>query len=203
MRKHCFFLCMLLLVLRCSVTAPATELPDIRERGSITLSIPGGNLMLYPVGEICCDSDGISFHPTGDFSQWNGNLADLSSPSLAQNLATYAHRHNTVGTIGYPSADGTVLFSDLNPGLYLLVQSEPAPGYEPMSPFLVSLPKYQDGTYQYHIDANPKFQLTPLPTHPQPSLPQTGQTNWPIPTLGTLGILFCLTGLFFQRKYHG
>lgn len=196
MRKGLLLICVLFLATRCVLPASAAE-----EGGSIRLSLPGGNLYLYPVAEIRTTDDEETYIPGPEFADFRGSLADLSSPSLAEELAGYALEHSCFCLPAEVAKDGSILFSDLKPGLYLLVQTEAAPGYEKMAPFLIYLP---DGENEpVHMDANPKFQLTPLPTQPLPSLPQTGQINWPIPILCSSGILLFLIGLFLQRRRHG
>ena len=41
----------------------------------------------------------------------------------------------------------------------------------------------------------------PKPTKPKPDpgkLPQTGQLNWPVPVLATLGLLLLVAGIFLR-----
>ena len=190
MSKVLYFLWALLLAFPHALPVSAAE-----ASGSISLSLPGGDMRLYQVAELT--EDGTSCLLTGDFSGWSGSLEDLSA-SLARELAQYALDNSCACLEARPSKDGSILFSGLEPGLYLLVQTEAASGYEKMAPFLVSLT-----ADPFHVNASPKFQLTPLPTQPLPSLPQTGQSNWPIPVLGISGILLFLTGLILERRRHG
>ena len=118
-------------------------------------------------------------------------------------------------------ADGTVLVQSLNLGLYLLVQDKAADGFEVISPFLVSVPMYENGAYIYEVNAEPKLSaLTKTPaTDPGTSggggssgggsssgsssgtgtLPQTGQLNWPVPVLSALGL--CLFFLGWMLRF--
>lgn len=106
-----------------------------------------------------------------------------------------------------------VSFTNLELGLYLLVQDVAAEGCIKMEPFLVSVPMEENGGYLYDVDASPKVELAKLPVEPskpeQPELPggsklpQTGQLNWPIPLLVMSGLCLLSAGWllrFGKRK---
>lgn len=69
-------------------------------------------------------------------------------------------------------------------------------------------PMNESGHYVYEVNAEAKFQLhrEPKPTTPpkpsEPTLPQTGQLNWPIPVLVISGLCLFSAGwiLRFGRK---
>lgn len=64
-------------------------------------------------------------------------------------------------------------FRGLELGLYLIVQTEASKGYEPINPFLVSLPMAEDGKWNYAVDASPKVGAY-TPTKPDtPPTPPT------------------------------
>lgn len=74
-------------------------------------------------------------------------------------------------------------------------------------PFLVSIPTVVNGTAAYQVVAEPKFSWDAKPSKPavpslkpDPSLPQTGQLNWPIPVLIAMGLSLILLGGWLQRK---
>lgn len=149
--------------------------------GSIRLNLPaGGTVTLHRVatvaeGRILAEE---SFH------QWNGGFEDLTSPDLARELAQFAQDHRIPGTTRSIGPEKTVVFGTLEPGLYLLVQNTPSPGYDPMEPFLIIIPMELCNTVCYDIDANPKVIVTD-----RPPAPSTGDdTNLP----GLL-LLFCFS----------
>ena len=155
--------------------------------------MPGGNIWLYQVATL---TESGTIQLTEDFSAWDGSLADPSSAETAESLATFAmknHRSGRMETV----INGNAVFSNLQPGLYLLLQTDAAPGYEPISPFLVVLPVQQE------IDATPKIQLTTVSTQPLPALPQTGQQKLPVPILGISGLLLVLIGCILRRGFRG
>ena len=199
------------LVLAMPMRAQAHDVPDLSRKGSVTVTVrmgetpvSGGSLTLYRVGDIAEDDGNYSFALTEAFLASGVSLDDLSAPELAETLAEYAG--NTSGVTKTIAADGSAAFTELELGLYLAVQTDAAPGYSKLTPFLVSVPYMEDGAYQYDVDATVKGELerTPTPTEPttppDPTLPETGQLNWPIPVLATLGLILFATGWCITAK---
>lgn len=200
----------LLLVFSVSFAAHAHDVPDLTRSGSILVNmqynqqpVSGGSLTLYRVGEVAVDNGNYSFRAIEDFAEFEGTLTDLQSPELAKRLADYALSKD-LSSITIPIKEtGRVEFTNLELGLYLLVQEQAAQGYSKATPFLVSLPKMENGVYVYQVDASPKTELIPVPTDPQPEepkLPQTGQLNWPIPVLTVLGLGLFIAGWILLCK---
>lgn len=202
MRKQIISLLTVLIML-CSLStmAFAHDIPSMSEKGSIEITIhcghtiiTNGTIVLYRVGEIYEDNGNYSFALTGDFISCGQSLEDVHSSELAKDLADYATDQTLTGVTKEIDQNGKVKFSDLDLGLYLLVQSEISEGYNKADPFLVSVPMMENGKYVYHIDASPKVELekeqepTSPPTMPDPILPQTGQLNWPVPLLVVMGL---------------
>lgn len=223
--KRFMALCLSMLLLgTIHVAAYAHDVPDTSKEGRISITmiyedkeVPGGTLTLYRVGEIEENDGNYSFVLTDDFKNSGASLTELSDPELAENLAGYAEDRRIAGVTENIDDSGKIIFAEQATGLYLLVQREAAEGYSKISPFLVSVPMEENGTYVYTIDASPKMELekepattpetreeseTPeKPTTPSqptvpgnPTLPQTGQLNWPIPILAVSGLALFLGG---------
>lgn len=223
MKLHKKVITLLVVVaLLCAFSAPvfAHDVPDMTKAGTIQLTmqtangttVGGGALTLYRVGEVYEDDGNYSFKLTGSFINCGLSLDDIQSDKLAADLAAYAARQSISGTTQSIANNGTVTFANLELGLYLLVQNTAASGYNKADPFLVSVPMNEDGTYIYEVNATPKVEVekaptptTPTPTKPStPTLPQTGQLNWPIPILVVAGLaLFCLGWALRFRKKRG
>lgn len=149
----------------------------IQEQGSIRLTmrcgggpVSGGALTVYDVSR-------------------------LDVTKTPEELANYAQKHSLPGTSVTVDADGVAVCSDLEPGVYLVVQWETAPGYLPMEPFLFTVPMQFDGRYLYDITASPKLSL-----EPEETLPQTGQLKWPVWVLGGMGMMLFGTGLLIGKR---
>lgn len=187
----------------------AHEVPDLSRTGSITVNmtyggkaVSGGVLTAYRVGDIAEDDGNYSFAKTSAMAGFSGSYDDLNSEGLAKDVAAYVTKNKLKADATAKNTNGSVTFSDLKLGLYLIVQTKACDGYEAVASFLVSVPANEDGVYVYNIDATPKMGTltqakptpTPTPTKPTGKLPQTGQLNWPVPIMAALGLLLLALG---------
>lgn len=210
MKRFAALLTVMLLVLTMASVVSAHPVPDLtRQDCSITVTmhmgqeiIPGGMLQLYRVGEIRQEDGSYVFAPAGDFADCGLSFEKVSSPALAARLARLAQNLEPLQVVKVDK-NATATFDGLATGLYLVIQSKAASGYQKAEPFLVSVPYYDEltDTYDYTVDAFPKVdvekQTEPPPTKP-PQLPQTGQTNWPVPVLLVLGVGLMLLGALLR-----
>lgn len=200
-------------------SASAHAVPEEGKTGSITVSmvyaekpLSGGELTLYRVGDVAQDNGSYIFVPTNSLSGWNGSFGDLeNADQLAKDLAKYVSEKKLTGTRKTIDKDGNAKFDNggkgLQQGLYLVVQTVPANGFQSISPFLVSLPYFDGEVYIYDINAQAKNELEAVvkPTEPTNGgssggkLPQTGQLWWPVPVLTAAGLLCIVAGLLRRR----
>lgn len=209
----------LALILLCTAefAVCAHAVPDLTAKGSVTVTmhcgntvVSGGTVTLYRVGKVSEQDGSYSFTPVDAFADCDEDFNEVQSSDLAGKLHDYAVEHEITGTTKPVGSGGTAVFANLELGLYLLVQNDAAEGYNKAVPFLIGVPNIQDGVYVYDVNAAPKVELekeaetvSPAPTTPtDPKLPQTGQLNWPIPVLATLGIMLFSCGwlLRFGRR---
>lgn len=206
MKKTGILILTLALVLSClSVTAFAHEVPDLTKNGTITLTVTydekelnGGELQLYRVGDIQEVNGDFSFVLTEAFGGADVSKEALDDDEYAANLAK---KLPETADATAKIENGKAVFSNVTPGLYLVYQKTATPGYKAMNPFLISMPNYVDGKYVTDITAEPKVGLeTTPPVVTQPTLPQTGQLNWPIPTLSVLGLALVAAGIILKNR---
>lgn len=153
-----------------SVSALASQL------GSIRVETEGGTVALYRVG----DFEETHFRLLPAYGGNTVTFDEILSSELAEELAAIAQG----GHVKAADIYGQVLFTDREPGLYLLIQRTAPEGYAPFAPFLVSLP--WDGD-QWEVRAQPKL---------DEEQPKTGDERSPMTWLGTLilaagGMLCC------------
>lgn len=219
-------------VLALSITAFAAEtavssvLPDYSRRGSITVdilsadtgkAIPGGTMTLYEVAAAGAADGKNLFEPVGLFKESGISLAtvnesDPGAEDLASSLETYVdHNKKITGRSVTVDENGKAKWTDLELGLYLVVHTAPASGYDAVNAFLITVPRYLDGAYVYDVNAAPKtgtanvsVQKTPVPASKTKvsggKLPQTGQLWWPVPVFAFTGILLLMLG--WNRRCH-
>lgn len=204
------------LVLLCALVMSvyAVEALDLSRTGSISITmsylaepVPGGTLTLYRVAEVAVENEAdYSFRYTEAYAGCEASLEALNDSQTAWTLAEYTARNEIAGLKQQIDEEGKIFFGDLELGLYLLVQEDPAEGYDTANPFLVSVPGKENGSYIYEVNASPKLNLEPLPTDPPteptdpppppPDIPQTGQTKWPVPLLLVGGLLLVVVGVW-------
>lgn len=192
--------------------AYAHEIPDENRKGTITMEmkyngspVTGGMLAAYRVARIAEADGNYRFEALAPYEVQELRQEDLNTPELAAAFAGQVSGGEIAPT---SSESGLIRFENLEPGLYLIVQTEASDGFDPLQPFLVTIPMNEDGHYVYDVTAEGKFQLhqEPKPTAPtsptEPGLPQTGQLNWPIPVLTVLGLGLFSAGwaLCFGRR---
>lgn len=143
---------------------PANEV-DVTSKGSLHIEVEDangkpvtrGSVYLYCVARVAETKSSRYLTLTSDFSDWDGTAESLSSDyKCAESLAAYVHLNNTASILSSNISAGSVTFSDLPPGAYLVMQKEPAAGYGIMTPFLAFLPQSSDEGLVYDVDAQPK-----------------------------------------------
>lgn len=214
--------------------AGASAALEYTRKGSVTVdvvstdtgkAISGGTITLYQVATATQKSGENGYVLTGEFKESGISLAGISESAagmqeLASGLEGYVDEHTVTGTTATVDQSGQARWTDLELGLYLVVHTAPATGYAPVHSFLITVPRYLDGTYLYDVDAKPKTGTADTavqkPSGLSPSaakasltggkLPQTGQLWWPVPVLAFAGVLLVMAGWYRRRcfgKYSG
>lgn len=139
------------------VPAFAAEEIDLTKKGSVTVTTEKNRTFtLYRTAAVNTNG-GYSWQLTEDFAGSGADLTDLTADGLADSLAEYAENQGFTGESKEADADGTLIFNNLDLGLYLLVPADT--GDTVIEPFLVSVPmKSTDGSgWLYDVDASPKI----------------------------------------------
>lgn len=145
------------------------------------LAVINGAVTLYQVGFWVEDGYRIAENFGGGIVR----KADVGSENLAQWLAESADESGMTMLL---DADGNAVFSELEEGLYILVQTERIDGFYPIRPVLLTVPEGE----QWNLEVN--RQPVPVVTE----IPKTGQS--PTPFLGVLGMILSSTGLILCSK---
>lgn len=219
MKKRMISLLTLLLLLgSLSMAVSADEIPDLTQKGSITFTMDwegkplhGGSLSIYKVADITADEADWRFELIDILQGSKLSLDKVDDPKLAKSLAELAVKYQLKESKA-KIIQGKAKFANVVPGLYVVMQNagDVTKGYSPIDPFLISVPRYENGAYVLNVVADPKVPLEtippettkPTPTKPKdPDLPQTGQLNWPVPVLAVSGVgLFALGWILFSGR---
>jgi len=216
-------------------TAPLTaaasnreEFPDTERPGSITatftyfdkdsgrtLPVSGGNSVgLFKVAEVVIDNGfrfvvDPRFASVGELPATYEEL-DSANVELASKMAKIAENLDFDIPPVEMDSGGTVKFTNLEVGLYLVMQAKRGTDDNQyvIAPFLISIPnKNPDGTWLYDVNAQSKpigIAWIPPESPDEPSkpkkLPQTGQLWWPVLALGAAGAAFIIAGVAVRNR---
>ena len=155
-----------------------TKAAAVEEWGSVyvdivieDLAVTRGAVTLYRVGYPVREGYRIAEEFGGGIVQ----TVDAESPHLAQWLAESAGEGGMTRLL---DADGDAVFSALEDGLYLMIQTEEMDGFYPVSPQLVTVPRGEKW--------NVEMELVPLPIVVEN--PRTGDGFSPgLALLGVMG----------------
>ena len=183
MRKIFLLLVGAMCLLMAAPSAVAAE-----NRGSIQIRLDAGDLAVTN-GAVTLYQVGITteegYRITEGFGGGIVRQEDADSGNLAQWLAESA---GETGITMLLDADGNAVFSNLEEGLYMLVQTERMDGFYPILPMLLTVPC--DGRWDVQEYRNPVPVIT--------EIPKTGQT--PAPYFGVLGMILSGSGLILCWK---
>lgn len=162
----------LVIVLLCSIYGYADEVHGSIEIKMMKDGVPvaGGSIILYQVAQW----EENQYRVTNGFLDFGSGKLDWKQPETAKSLFTFAEQQGIDGEEQIVTESGTVLFSDLAKGCYLVAQRIPAEGYLPIRPFVITIPTSVEQSEMYHVTAYPKCM-----EKIQGESPQTGQSPLP------------------------
>lgn len=208
------FLMALIFMVVLAVNASATEMPNLEDKGSLTLAmnyngqpLNSGKVNILAVGELKRNpGNAYDFQLFASLGKSTLTQEELYSVDTAAELLTAAKKLYAKNILSVSITDGKAVFKDLNAGLYIVWQeeSDACDDLSAFQPFLISVPRWQGETFVMDVTAAPKVPLKPEPPEPTettppppppPELPYTGQLNWPVPVLAVSGAMLMLIGL--------
>lgn len=201
-----------------NITALAAELPDLSTRGTIQITmkkdgkaVPGGEFEIYQIADVSESNGTLKYAFTPDFKNCTLSLDTIETDTFSSDMERYIKSNKISGITKTVDDNGIAEFTQLEAGIYFVIQTETANGYNKANSFTVSLPSYENGKYNFTVKANPKFNFsstesstqatatTVKPSKPtDTNLPKTGQLNLPIPILLTTGISMLILGLVIR-----
>ena len=122
--------------------------------------ITGAELSLYYVATVRLNNkNNLSYTFSNTFEDCGCALDD---PSLSTKLDTFVKDNSVSAAKLVTDAHGNVTFPNLPLGLYFVKQIGQVEGFAPCAPFLVTVPMYAAGGYEYHVNATPKTEVQRL-----------------------------------------
>lgn len=174
MRKLKNFLCIALLlpmIHMFSVTAAAVDLgeydPEMDCSLKITLAegaaqdhlVVGAKVTVYPVADASFQDGKYVYRYLETFADCGIAIPEQVDIKYAQQLQKYVSDHKIEGGSRISDDAGTVSFTDLKAGLYLVSQTGSVKGYTNFEPFMVYLPTAGENQWHYDVEALPKVDI--------------------------------------------
>lgn len=196
-------LCLLLMALVIFCNVPYAAATEVTEDCSIEvlvkyngININDGKLTAIRVGYV--DEIDRVFKQVTDHK----TVTDIGTQKAVNSMVEYYNKNKaTLVSKTVNISEGKALFDKLSTGLYLILQTDTAEGYNPLAPFLVTLPYIVEGKETYNVSVSAKAELKRVPSKPtsppkdlDEKLPQTGQLNWPVPALASAGMTLFILG---------
>ena len=150
-----------------TVGAKGNHTVDFSRKGSIEVTlhemsedtyVEGAEITIYKIADAYLDGVNLAFKYTDEFSSCSVSLDDLTIDDLSKKI-TLCVKPESIGTSLITNDFGTVIFNDLDLGLYLVSQTNKVEGYSNIDSFLVQIPKFIDNSWTYDIIANPKTDI--------------------------------------------
>ena len=150
-----------------TVDAKENHTVDFSRKGSIEVTlhemsedtyVEGAEITIYKIADAYLDGVNLTFKYTDEFSSCSVSLDDLTIDDLSKKI-TLCVKPESIGTSLITNDFGTVIFNDLDLGLYLVSQTNKVEGYSNIDSFLVQIPKVIDNSWTYDIIANPKTDI--------------------------------------------
>lgn len=140
------------------------------KNGSITLNvfdantevpIEGASFRLYFFAAAYEKPGGVGYDYVIPYDDCNMDMGNLQDSHLPVHLTHFALTHDLPFTIKSSDKNGTIVYGDLAPGIYLIVPSGNIPEYFMPSPFVINIPLYDEDNknWIYDINATPKMRI--------------------------------------------
>lgn len=194
--------------------AASPVIVDYDRQGSLEIQLeappehlPGLVFSLYRIGDIDNTKGGISYDLSSAFRGAGVTLdyeTNQQAEEAARRIAAFIDAEGIKArATSQTNPRGEAVFLRLEPGVYF-AQATGGLGQLIITPFIVSVPLFEDGGLEYAVKVYPKTELRPTPTpEPKPSptpgpggkLPQTGLLRWPVIALGVASAALITGGI--------
>ncbi len=126
--------------------------------------ISGGSLECIPVATVVIEDANAKYIYVPQFAAVKIPLVNFENKAVVDEINRIAVDQKLEG----PTAmieNGKADFGEKPHGVYLIRQKDPTPGYEAISPFLITVPQYDEvnDIYIYEINASPKTEIMTAP----------------------------------------
>ena len=141
---------------------------DFTKKGTIAISlsdsiegteVKGAAITIYKVADAYSKDSNLAFDYHSSVDKYK---QDIEAGNITSSVLDIIKNSDMVSKEGITDGNGKVQFSNLDLGLYLVVQTNEVNGYSVIDPFLVMIPQVQDNSWVYDVEATPKVDIIKL-----------------------------------------
>ena len=144
---------------------------DFTRKGSVSIilkesteemPVENAELTIFKIADVEEDKNNLSYRYVVELNKCNADLTNLENPNLVNEILECVNEKEISSFKKNTNNDGIVNFSNLDLGLYLIMQTNDVIGYSKIDSFLVNIPKSIDNKWNYDIEAIPKIDIIKL-----------------------------------------
>lgn len=178
------------------------EMPGLSESPkSLTITytyaghgVAGVRLAIYRIANVTVTRGRVDYTLTEEFKAYPVDFEAMTTASSIAYAASVSTAGKTAEQTGMTDEEGRVVFADLEPGMYLIVQTEAtgaAAAYEKTEPYLLAVPQAdtEDGVWIDAVTAYPKTEMHAAPDTPTPVTGDHSPIFWLV-VIGAADVVF-------------
>ena len=139
---------------------------DFTKKGSITIDVIDDNskpltdleLTLYKIGEAYEKDNNLSFKYVSKLNSCKVLINDITTSNVDEVYSCLKDK-NIEKIINKTDKNGSIKFSNLSLGLYLVEQTNKIEGYNKLDKFIIMLPNITNNGYEYDVHSTPKCEI--------------------------------------------
>ena len=149
----------------------ADDIIDFSKKGSIDIvltekesnkAINGAMLGVYKVADAKLDNANLVYETSEEVKSCKIDFSKIDDRTITEGMVDCIKNTDTFSTSETTNEKGKVSFTDLDLGLYMVVQINKVKGYSNIDAFLVMIPQVINNKWVYDIDCEPKTDILKL-----------------------------------------
>lgn len=168
-RIKCFLIFVLGIMIVKPVLADTSDnIVDFSKKGSISITlgedeenikVSGADVTIYKIADAYSKDSNLAFNYHESLKDYE---FELNGGNISEEVLEIIANNEIINFSATTNELGTVIFTDLDLGLYLVIQTNRVEGYSKIDPFLVFIPEIIDNIWVYDVNAEPKVDIIRL-----------------------------------------
>lgn len=154
-----------LLLLGVSNVSANSNIIDISKKGSLNISlstndsevIKGAEITIYKVGDVVVENSNLIFKNVPEINLCKIDFTKVEN--ITTSMVECVQNTSVEKETDMTDSEGKVSFTNLDLGLYLVVQTNEVKGYSKIDSYLTMIPEEIDNKWIYNITSTPKIEI--------------------------------------------